>query len=111
MKFKATKKSITNGYRTIISIGYCNAQHLLRYAEPIAYTTRQEGWGADVYQFGNVAIVTGYAPFGNIRPEYDLVRKYDKEAESICSNSAFDWKTAEKETRALIERFIKEAIE
>jgi hypothetical protein len=111
MKFKTTRKAITNGYKTIVSIGYCNAQHLFRYEDPIAYTTRAEGWGADVYQVGSVAIVTGYAPFGNIRPDYDLVRKYDREAEAICSSSSFDWNTAKVEARALLERFIKEVTE
>lgn len=111
MKFKTTRKAITGGYNTIISIGYCNAQHLLRYEEPTAYTTRAEGWGADVYHVGSVAIVTGYAPFGNVKPDYDLVRKYDREAEAICSISSFDWNTAKVEARALLERFIKEVTE
>ena len=66
MKFRTTQKAIKQGYNNVISVPYCALQSLLRCEDPIAYTTRVEGWGADVYAFGDTAIVTGYAPFGNI---------------------------------------------
>ena len=82
MKFKTTQKAIREGYNTIICVGYCNLQTVLAYENPIAYTSRREGWAADIYDMGgNVAIVTGYAPFGNVRPGYDICRKYEKQAE------------------------------
>lgn len=83
MKFKTTKKAIMNGYDRIISIGYCNAQYLLKHRNPIAYTAGRDGWGADIYDIDGVAIVTGYSPFGNIRPSYDLIRKYDEDARKV----------------------------
>ena len=64
MKFKTTRKAIKQGYENVIQVPYCGLQNLLRCESPIAYTTRAEGWGADIYDFGNTAIVTGYAPFG-----------------------------------------------
>lgn len=83
MKFRTTKKAIMNGYDTVICIGYCDLQHLLNYKSPVAYTARREGWGADIYDFGDTAIVTGYAPFGTVRPDYSMVRAYEDKAKHI----------------------------
>ena len=77
MKFHTTKKEITNGFNHVICVPYCDLEQLLQYESPSAYTTRTEGWGADIYIFGGVAIATGYAPFGNIRPSYEINKKYD----------------------------------
>ena len=85
MKYKTTKKAVMNGYYKVISVSYCSLQHLLHYEREIAYTTRAEGWGADVYQFGSTAIVTGYAPFGNVRPSYEVNKKYDDMAREIVN--------------------------
>jgi hypothetical protein len=45
------------------------------------------GWRSDVYKFGDVAIVTGYAPFGNIEPSYDVIQYYERKAEEIIENN------------------------
>lgn len=84
MKFKTTQKAIKANYNTIICVPYCGLQTLLNYENPVAYTVRREGWAADIYDMGGgVAIVTGYAPFGNIRPSYELRERYEKQAEII----------------------------
>lgn len=83
MKFKTTQKEIKSNYRTVIKIGYCSAQYLLGYETPVAYTCGTNGWNADVYTFGGVAIVTGYRPFGNVEPDYNLLRAYEEKAEEI----------------------------
>lgn len=80
MKFKTTKKAIMANYVKVIEIGYCDLQYLLNYKSPIAYTAGVYGWNADIYDFGGVAIVTGYKPFGNIHPNWEIVEKYEKEA-------------------------------
>ena len=90
MKYKTTKKAVMQGYYKVISVSYCSLQHLLHYEREIAYTTRAEGWGADVYQFGSTAIVTGYAPFGDVRPSYDLNKKYDDMARDIVNSWGVD---------------------
>jgi hypothetical protein len=87
MKFHTTKKEVMSNYKQVICISYCNAQNLLSAKSADAYTTRPEGWAADIYEFGNVAIVTGYAPFGNLTPGYNMVRKYDLLAEEIRYNN------------------------
>ena len=108
MKFKTTKKAIMNGYNTVVSIGYCNAQYLLKYQHPIAYTAGRDGWGADIYDVDGIAIVTGYSPFGNIRPSYDVVRQYDEDAHKLCIGANFDWKLSKEKVDNLLNQFIKE---
>lgn len=84
MKIKTTQKAIKANYNIIICVPYCGLQNLLNYENPVAYTERREGWAADIYDMGGgVAIVTGYAPFGNIRPSYELRERYEKQAEII----------------------------
>ena len=110
MKYKTTKKAVMNGYYKVLAVPYCDLQHLLHYENEIAYTTRAEGWGADIYQFGSTAIATGYAPFGNVRPSYELNKKYDDAAREIVN----DWgKNAYEDKRAklreMIDEYLKEA--
>lgn len=83
MKYQTTKKQIMNGYTNVIKVPYCALQTLLKHNEPIAYTTSKTyGWQADVYEINqNTVIVTGYAPFGNIVPDHDLLMKYELKAE------------------------------
>lgn len=90
MKFKTTKKAIMANYGNIIKVGYCDLQNLLKYESPIAYTAGIYGWNADIYDFGGVAIVTGYRPFGNIRPNWEIIDKYEKDAENIYNNYKYD---------------------
>lgn len=109
MKFKTTKKAINNGYAKVISIGYCNLQHLLCCEEPIAYTVRREGHASDVYTFGNVAITTGYAPFGNVHPDYEIQHKYETMAENIC-REVWDYQKRKPKLRVLIYEFLDEVL-
>ena len=111
MKFHTTQKAIKNGYDTIISVNYCRLQALLSCAEPIAYTTRREGWGADIYDIdGTTAIVTGYAPFGNVRPDYETLTAYENRAEAIhreyCRTLTYD--EMRDQLRDLLREFIQE---
>ena len=105
MKFKTTQTDIKQGYSNIISVSYCGLQTLLRYESPIAYTTRIEGWGADIYGFGNTAIVTGYAPFGNIKPGYKINQCYEQRA-TEATKGIYNW----EEKKSLLDELITEYI-
>lgn len=110
-KFKTTQKVIKANYSTIISTPYCSLQNLLCYEAPVAYTVRREGWAADVYDMGGgVAIVTGYAPFGNIRPSYQLLRRYETGAEKIRERCGFDYEKCKAGFRAAIRELVEEAV-
>lgn len=100
MKFKTTQKAIKANYNTIICVPYCGLQNLLNYESPVAYTERREGWAADIYDMGGgVAIVTGYAPFGNIRPSYELRERYEKQAEIILDMYRYSTKLNDTRNR------------
>lgn len=109
MKFKTTQKAIKASYPRIIKVGYCTLQTLLACESPVAYTERREGWAADIYDVGGgVAIVTGYAPFGNIVPAYDVSRKYEIKAEKIRYDYSLSWEEMRDKLKALIKEYCEE---
>ena len=111
MKFKVTQKEIKANFAKIISVPYCSLQNLLYNESPVAYTARREGWAADIYDMGGgVAIVSGYAPFGNIRPAYELRERYETQAEAIRYNYRLSWEEQREQLNQLAKEFIKEAI-
>ena len=112
MKFKTTQKEIRANFNKIICVPYCELQTLLDYESPVAYTVRREGWGADVYDIGGgVAIATGYAPFGNVRPGYDICRKYEKQAEKIRYNYDLSYDRQRDMLKSITKEFVKEVRE
>jgi len=109
-KIKTTQKDIKSTYVNVVAIGYCNLQNLLNYFTPQCYTVRKEGWASDIYDFGTTAISTGYAPFGNIRIDYDTLQKYDKIGEKLRYDSVLTWQAKKEKARELINIMIEEAI-
>lgn len=112
MKHKTTRKELRERFPIIICAGYCNLQTLLVDVDPVYYLTRSEGWAADVYRVGRDAvIVTGYAPFGNVAPEYNLQRKYEMAARRVIGEG-LHINTIEKQSRleTLRADFVKECL-
>ena len=108
MKKRTTKKAINNNYKNVICVGYCNLQTLLSGHDAKFYTVRAEGWAADVYEISaNTAIVTGYAPFGNIKPEYDLQREYEVAAEAACADVSISYEMRREKIEKLLSDFIE----
>lgn len=60
MKLHTTRKAIVQNSLRIVSVGYCDLQHLLRCIEPFAYTTGIYGWNFDAYEIDGLTICTGY---------------------------------------------------
>lgn len=110
MKYETTRKAIYNRY-DCISIGYCNAWHLLIGITPDCYTCGIYGWNADIYLIGNgSAIVTGYRPFG-FNPGYELVREYESKARKIWDNRHYRYDTKINKIAALRAEFINKVWE
>ena len=110
MKFRTTQKEIKANFDKIICVPYCSLQNLLCWESPVAYTARREGWAADIYDMGDgVAIATGYAPFGNIRPAYELRERYETQAAAIRYNYRLSWEEQREQLNQLAKEFIKEA--
>ena len=80
------------------------------------------GWNADIYHINGVTIVTGYRPFGNIRPNYETTKRYDDLAQEIVNapykdklNTIEEYreetKNRDEKLDALLNDFIKEVLE
>ena len=120
MKYATTKKAILSNYPNVIKVGYCSLQTLLEFHCPSAYTaSKTYGWRADIYEITpNTVIVTGYAPFGNIVPDYEIVKKYEEKAQELCekrwtdANAGIPYDEAlannKRDLNALLHEFIQE---
>ncbi len=106
MVFNVTRKEVMAGYYRVISIGYCDLQDLLYFRNRIAYTSGVYGWNADIYDFGNVAIVTGYRPFGNVSVQYETVKQYNDTAREIACNYKIPYDERKELVNMLLEEFI-----
>ena len=109
MKYKTSKKAMKENYNKIIKIGYCEGQYLLQYENPIAYSTRAEGWACDFYDIDNVLISTGYAPIDNknANTNYNTIREYDNQAREIVYSND-NWEDKKIKVRELLKDFISE---
>lgn len=76
MKTKTTKKAIYNNYskERVFSFGYCDIYYIGRLFNNMLYTCGVYGWNADILQFDNFILCTGYRPFG----------VHNKEVGAIC---------------------------
>lgn len=109
MKFRTTKKEVTNGYGIVLKIGYCNAQNLLQYQNERAYTCGSYGWNADIYEiepFNGTAIVTGYRPFGTAT-DYETLKEYETKAEKINYDRTLDYEERKTRVNSLLVDFIR----
>jgi hypothetical protein len=109
MKFKATKSQMRTGYNRIISIGYCDAQYLLHYENPTAYSAGNLGWSCDYYDIDGVLISTGYSPLSdkNAKHDYDTIRDYDKQAEKIVCDYNAKYEDKQEKVKQLLREFVK----
>ena len=108
---KVNKKDILDSYSNVISIGYCSLQYLLKCKDTRLYTCGVYGWNANIYHINNsTCIVTGYRPFGNIYPKYDIIKKYEDKARKLYLGDNA-WQEKNKKLEKLLDKFIKEVIE
>lgn len=109
MKIKATKKEMVNEYYRILGTGYCTIQNLLRYQNPIAYSAGKNGWSCDYYNVDGILISTGYNPINskNMISDYNIINKFEIEAQKIVYSSDMDYKQREK----IINQYLYELLE
>ncbi len=98
MKLKTTKANVKENYYRILSIGYCDAQYLLKYKSAFGYSAGVYGWACDYYDIDGVCISTGYSPLANknMRCDYALIREYEQKANG--------------ETKENIDKLLKELV-
>lgn len=112
MKYLTTKKAVRNGYAHIIGIGYCDAQDLLHFRSPVAYSGRAEGWACDYYAFGSTVISTGYAPLTTVNAtvSYARVQYYDGKAKAIIAQYDKPYEQRKEQVEELLQAFVEECI-
>lgn len=122
MKFKTSKKEVKDYYGSILSVGYCELQFLLRGEEAESYCSGAYGWNCDNYKLKGskrlLLVSTGYSPIGDqnipkeiIKRKYDIIKKYEKKAEKINHNHALTWLQVESKLTKLIQKFVDEILE
>ncbi len=81
---KTTRHEIERRNALCIEVGYCNLCNTLRECADHrdGHTEGVYGWNADIYEFDNFAIVTGYRPFGKHILSYEFCKKWEKKAEA-----------------------------
>lgn len=110
-KLKTTKKAIVESYNNVICVGYCDLQNLLHCKSPSFYTMGVYGWNADIFDFGNTAICTGYRPFGNASAPAGLITYYEKLAEPIAGDWHIPWAERKQKLDKLIYQFIDDVLD
>lgn len=88
----------------VLAVGYCDAQRLLSYRRPLAYTRGVYGWNADIYLVDGIYICTGYRPFG-VATDYDALARMEKEAAEACITLPHE--DCSKKTEELLQSFIQ----
>lgn len=80
-------------------IGYCDAQYLLRYEDPVFYTAGIYWRKADFYKMEDpntwrtIRISTWYGTTGDRYIDYDLLKNYEKKAQALNELMRADNKT------------------
>jgi hypothetical protein len=105
MKAQVTKKQIRENFYSILSIGYCDAQYLLYFKNPFAYSSGVNGWSCDYFQIDNICISTGYAPIGT-PVNYSLLRELEGKATKIVHDYNLSSSDKEKQLNELIKELM-----
>lgn len=118
MKLRASKSEIRNNSYYVLSLGYCEADYLLKSQSPFAYSCGIYGWSCDYYEINtgkhSIIISTGYSPINdkNIKLDkdfYKITRKYNEKARSINAMPN-KWETTQKKLQKLLYKYIDKEI-
>jgi hypothetical protein len=105
MKFKTTKKAMRDASIKIVKVGYCDAQHILKFKDAVAYSSGINGWECDYYDLQNgIWICSGYNPIGVAN---DIIAKYEQMA-VYTINYGYDYDTMKTIINDLYESMIGE---
>ena len=79
---KTTKANIMYRNDRVIQVGYealCETMRMVKHGRDF-YTCGYLGWNADIYEFGQFAICTGYRPFGHDSLPIDFIKRWEKKS-------------------------------
>lgn len=84
-------------YPIVAYCGYCDLQYTLSFTSNFGHTERAEGWGCNVYEIApDIALTTGYDPFGNRRLPLAITERYEKKAKQILEENSRNYIAKEK---------------
>lgn len=106
-KMKTTRKAVMASFPRVYEVGYCRLQTLFQFVEPSFYTSGTYGWNADIYSFGDVAVVTGYRPFGKPVPS-GVEEKYETRAMKSMEECGWQYEEGKSKLANLIAEFLEE---
>lgn len=111
MRTKMSKAKVKCIFAKQIKVPYCALQNLLRFSEPVGFTsTKVYGWTANVYDCGNgICLVTGYETFGNIETDSLTRAYYEGKARNIMENPSMSIAEQRQEILKLLQEFVQKA--
>ena len=108
MSMRVYKKHARAEYPIIACCGYCSLQYTLYFAQEIGHTERAEGWGCNIYELApDIALTTGYDPFGNRRLPPAITERYEQKAKQILRANIYS-DSAKADLDALINELAAE---
>lgn len=108
MSMRVYKKHVRAEYPIVAYCNYCNLQYALYFTPKIGHTKRAEGWGCNIYKLApDIALTTGYAPFGNRRLPLAITERYEKKAKQILEENSYNY-TAKEKLEALLNELAAE---
>lgn len=107
MKKLKIRRADATGTKTL-KIGYCQAQNLLSMSEPFGFNSGVYGWNFDSYEVNGVVINTGYRGMPGVSVDYELLKRYELEAEKIIYNYSRPYEERRQALQNLLIAFIKE---
>lgn len=97
MSMRVYKKLVRAAYPIVAYCGYCDLQYTLSFTSNFGHTERAEGWGCNVYEIApDIALTTGYDPFGNRRLPLAITERYEKKAKQILEENSRNYIAKEK---------------
>ena len=97
MSMRVYKKHVRAAYPIVAYCGYCDLQYTLYFTTKFGHTERAEGWGCDVYELAyDIALTTGYDPFGNCRLPLAFTERYEEKAKQILAENNYSYIAKEK---------------
>lgn len=112
--YKTTTKEVKEHYDNIISVEYRAMPQLLPDSGAAACVTGVHGWNYDVFEGdNNNCVVSGFhCPEWNgiIRPNQDLIKRFNNKIRKEFSKNTSDYDELEKTRKELLNEFIETAI-
>lgn len=107
MEFVTTKRAVMQHFDITAEVPFGHFQYLLNYQKPEARTEGIYGVNAYIYNFDDIAIVTGNRPYGNYKMDWNLINEYEDKAKAISKNHDLSFEEKEKQTNALLNQVIE----